>query len=161
MRITDFSTLVPGTNYLIKYRDPTKFRGVHYSIDYLSTFIGPTTTSPYYSQFKILYEKKPGQNKNEPYRKWTRFTDDKNIRNVYNINKDNSTMIFDLGPNGKYITETTSPESVPEFLFILNELADDKLNQDVMSNVKEFLGGRKKSRRNKSKKLRKSKRRRH
>ena len=153
MRITDFSTLVPGTNYLIKYRDPNKFRGVHYSIDYLSTFIGPTT-SPYYSQFKILYERKPGQNL-----KWTRFTDEKNIRNVYNINKDNSTMIFDLGPNGKYITDKISPESVPEFLFILNELADDKLNRDAMHSIKEFLGGRNKSRRNKSKKLRKSKRR--
>ena len=116
-RINDLSTLVPGQNYLIRYRYPGQ-----YPMDYLSTFQNSIKQHDkiLINQFKTLHKRKPRENDTDPHNQWFKYGNDgeNDITNIYYY--DESTMIFDLGPKEHLITETIGPDDVPDVSTMLN-----------------------------------------
>ena len=186
-RITDLSELQPGKKYLIRMRELGQVR-----IDQIGTFTESITQHGkiLISMFKALYKRNARLDDNDPYSQWSKpnaANDPSATVYGYPFEK-GYVQVFDLGEMGKFVTEERSPDEIPQIVNTLKGIealqkiqpeAEMYKNSDVytqldaesIKDLRGYLGpkgGRKKSRKNKSKKSKrrinkskKSKRRRH
>ena len=141
------------------------------------------------SLFNALYKRNARLDDNDPYNQWSKPNAANDISaTVYGYPFEKGyVQVFDLGEMGKFVTEERSPDEIPQIVNTLKGIealqkiqpeAEMYKNSDVytqldaesIKDLKDYIGkgGRKKSRKNKSKKSKrrinkskKSKRRRH
>jgi hypothetical protein len=154
-RVYDAKSLIPNTNYLIRYR-----RGGLARMDYIATFYSPNpNTFDLKLNFNILYERPARYSDDDPYAKWTKKSNSNYIKftdwDLFRENPD--VTIYDLGEHGNLITREKSPDKVTEELMeeirkqqrleqkSLHYFAKQNgklpgLNPDVLNVVKSYLG---------------------
>jgi len=154
-QVVDAKSLIPNTNYLIRYRRMGEPR-----MDYIATFYSPKpNTFDLKLNFNILYERSAGYSDDDPYAKWTKKSNSNYIKFTdWNLFEENSDVtIYGLGEHGNLITREKSPDKVTEELMeeihkqqrLEQKSADylakpngnrPGLNPDVPNVVKSYLG---------------------
>ena len=166
-QITDLSELQPGKNYLLRKREPGLER-----IDQIGTFIESITQHGkiIVSLFKGFYKRNARLDDNVPYNQWSKPNDyDLIFLTVYGYPFEKGyVQVFDLGEMGKFITEETSPDEIPQIVNTLKgfealqkiqpeaEMYKNSmgvythLDDESIKDLKDYIGkgGRKKSRKN-------------
>jgi len=162
-RVYDAKSLIPNTNYLIRYRRMGLERR-----DYIATFYSPdTNTFDLTLNFNILYERPARYFDNGPYAKWTKKSNykwtkksdsnDINFTDLELFGENPDVTIYGLGEHGNLITREKSPDKVTEEL--MEEIRKQQrleqksaqylakpngnrpgLNPDVLNVVKSYLG---------------------